>query len=107
MMNNIEIVKINGKNNVFFTTKGLKNTINKEIAINVPLDEELATYIINKTIENIENGLTINNKDFNDEILTCKIYYVMKDDNIVIVFPDVKMKYPWDEGCQEVFLKQI
>ena len=58
-------------------------------------------YLYHIAKENIED------KSFDNEILNCKIYFVYKENDIIIVFPDKKMKYPWDKDCSKLFANQI
>lgn len=90
-----------------YATEGLKNHIDKELQINISLDKETAEYVLGKVSERIIKGEVIEDKSFDETLLNCKIYFVHKNSDIVIVFPDVKRRYPWDEACQDVFVSQI
>lgn len=102
-MKNVNILNVNNQ----FITEGFKNIINKELIINIPLDKEIVDYIIDKVYEMVELNPVIENNSSNSEILNCKIYFIHKEDNIIVVFPDVRMRYPWDENCEEMYKKQI
>lgn len=106
-MKDIEIVKNDTNNITKYSTKGLKKIINKELVIKLELDEEIAEYVLKKLATKVKDGFIIEDRETDDELLNCKIYFVVKDDEITIVFPDVRMKYPWDDKCDSYFKQQI
>jgi hypothetical protein len=106
-MKDIKIIKKVENNQNVYSTEGFKKYINKEFKINISLDEDTVNYIIEKLTEKVSNKENIEDKSFDNEILNCKIYFVYKENNIIIVFPDKKMKYPWDKDCSKLFANQI
>ena len=106
-MKDIKIIKNVENDLVSYTTKGLKKYINKELKINISLEQDIAEHVINKVLDKVSKNENIEDKSFDNEILNCKIYFIHKEENIIIVFPDKKMKYPWEKECSKDYAKQI
>lgn len=108
-MKNIIISEILDKNNTLmgYKTNGLDKISSKELVIKIPLDRLTAEYILNTIADEIKKGVLIKDNDNNNSILNCVIYFKEIDNEIRIIFPDVKMRYPWDKECDKKYKQQI
>lgn len=100
----IEIIKEGDK----YRTNGFKEYIGREIAVNLPIDEEIVRHLIDSIYKKVRKGNEVIADGSEDRsILSCKVFYKYKDDYIVVVFPDRKLHYPWDNQCEEAYRKQL
>lgn len=108
-MKEIKISTITDKNNnvIGYETSGLDKYSSEELKINIPLDYKISEYILNQLSSSIMNGNKIKDGDSNPDLLTTTIFFKKKDNTLIVVFPDVRMNYPWDENCDKMYKNQI
>ena len=102
-----------------YHTHGLNKYNSLELEINLPIEKELAMYILNEIgLEMANKKRELKDGDIIEEIVNVKLAVVKtrgvrsdahKGEESVfrIILPDENLKFPWDEGCDAVFKKQI
>lgn len=84
-----------------YKTEGLKNKIGSELIINLHLNEYIVKNIFDKVCSLKSIPETIS------EITNTPIKLYKKNNNIILIFPDTKGKYPDDKECEKEFACQI
>lgn len=100
----IKIIKEGDK----YRTSGFRGYIGREVAVNLPIDEEIVRHLVDEIYKKVKkDGKMIADGSEDRDILSCKIFYKYKDDYVVVVFPDKKLRYPWDGQCEAEYKEQI
>lgn len=100
-------------------THGLNKYGSLELEINLPIQQELAGYILNEIGFMIANKeIELKDGDIIEEVTNVGLVVFETEGvhsgshegekNVFrIVIPDEKMKFPWDEDCNITYKKQI
>lgn len=101
---------------IVYHTHGLNEYGLMELELNLPLQLKRATHFINKiAIHLIENNIAIENEYMDEKnIFQCDIYFEKVkgidgdgSDKIRVVLPDENFLFPWHEGCNETYKRQL
>lgn len=108
---------LDGKNDrIVYHTHGLSEFHDMiELELNLPIEQNQAKEFINfMAVYLIRNGLKIKENTKIEGAFTCPIYlkrvkgiFGDGEENLRIIFPDEKFRFPWEEGCSERYSKQI
>lgn len=96
-----------------YHTHGLDKYGSLELEINLNIQNELAGYIINEIGLKIANGEKIMNMDIIEDVVTAPLVVVRtkgihsEEEVLRIIIPDENLKFPWEEGCSEKYIKQV
>lgn len=100
-MYKIEKVLDSNNNILGYQTNGLKNSLNKELKINLNINKKIAKTIFDKMANASKIESEINN------ITNMPLKIVENDDFFIIVFPDENGLFPNDTSCNDIFKKQL
>lgn len=105
---------------IVFHTEGLYKHNMLELELNLSINAQQAKYFINLiAIYLIENNIIIEEEAIIEDIFTspiflkrCKAIYGednlgQRADFLRIIFPDTNFKFPWEDGCEEMYKNQI
>jgi len=97
-----------------FSTEGLDKYGSLELELNLSIDAKQATTFLNIIGLEIVNGKVFKDGDFDDTIFTCEMafkevtgIYGDGERKLRVIFKDRNFKYPWEEGCEELYKSQI
>ena len=107
------------ENTVAAHTHGLDKHNMLELEVKMPFKQEQMNEFINLIASELIKRNLIISEEYYDEgtIFTCPIYFKkteptfktddFSEDVLRVVFPDPNMKFPWDEGCEELYKNQL
>lgn len=100
-----------------YHTHGLNKYGSLELEINFPIQQNLAGHILNEIGLKIANGKKYKSNDTIEDIVNVKLKVIETkgvhsdahgDEKVLrIILPDENHKFPWDEGCNPIYQKQI
>ena len=103
-----------------YHTHGLDKHGMLELELNFSLESKQAVSFINLIAYHfIKNNIIVKEDYISEDIFTCPVYFKKlkakhtenkfgyKTDIIRIIFQDPNFLFPWEEGCQEEYKKQL
>ena len=100
---------------IVYHTHGLKDYDSLELELNLSLPEDNAMIFLNIIGLRIANGTIYQDNDvandlFNLPIIFKEVEGISSDSHerhLRVIFPDANGKFPWDDGCNPDYAKQI
>lgn len=99
---------------IVYHTHGLKEYDLMELEMTLPLEKQVAQDFLNLIGLEIANGRSFKDGEKVEKLFNVPIVFRIVDgihgDNekhLRVIFPDANNKFPWDDGCDAEYAKQI
>lgn len=102
-----------GEEGIVYHTHGMDKYGSLELELKLPLVQEQANSFLNTVGIEIAHGVTFKDGDVKYGIFNLPVafkevtgIYGEGKRNLRVIFPDVNGLFPWDAGCEEVYVNQ-